>query len=189
MITLNNQYAVVLDACVLAPMPLCDTLLRLAEEPAFFAPKWSQPILDEVGNYLRRKKHPYSEDQITYRLAKMNEAFEEAMVDGFESLIPCMDGMDRDPNDRHVLAAAVRCGADAIITSNVRDFPKAALDRYGVELMTPDEFLVNQYHFDPETVLDKLKEQSVAVGCELRALLATLGLVAPQFAELANTPL
>jgi len=40
MIAQRNQYIAVLDTCVLAPMPLCDTLLRLAEDPAFYLPKW-----------------------------------------------------------------------------------------------------------------------------------------------------
>lgn len=30
---------VVLDACVLIPMPLADTLLRMAEEPRLYSPK------------------------------------------------------------------------------------------------------------------------------------------------------
>ena len=47
-----DQYVVLLDACVLAPMPVCDTLLRLAEEPAFYAPKWSWEILEEVSRTL-----------------------------------------------------------------------------------------------------------------------------------------
>lgn len=41
MIALSSQYTVVLDTCVPVPMPLCDTLLRLAEEPELYVPKWS----------------------------------------------------------------------------------------------------------------------------------------------------
>ena len=49
-----NQYVAVLDTCVLAPMPVCDTLLRLAEEPAsFYAPKWSADILTELRSTLK----------------------------------------------------------------------------------------------------------------------------------------
>ena len=54
-LTQDNEYAVVLDACVLAPMPLCDTLLRLAEDPSMYRPLWSGNILQEVGNVLQNK--------------------------------------------------------------------------------------------------------------------------------------
>jgi hypothetical protein len=50
----DNEYVVLLDACVLVPMPLCDTLLRLAEEPAFYRPLWSEEILREVGDALEK---------------------------------------------------------------------------------------------------------------------------------------
>jgi hypothetical protein len=49
------KYTVVLDACVLVPMPLCDTLLRLAEQPATYCPLWSEQILLEVGDALEKK--------------------------------------------------------------------------------------------------------------------------------------
>jgi len=54
-LTPDNEYAVVLDACVLVPMPLCDTLLRLAEEPAMYRPMWSEEILQEVGAALEKR--------------------------------------------------------------------------------------------------------------------------------------
>jgi hypothetical protein len=47
-LTLDNEYAAVLDACVLVPMPLCDTLLRCAEDPGLFRALWSEQILEEV---------------------------------------------------------------------------------------------------------------------------------------------
>jgi len=75
----NNEYAVLLDACVLAPMPLCDTLLRLAEHPAFFRPLWSEKILEEVGNVLEQKLG-YSQPQRERRLAAMRRAFPESVV-------------------------------------------------------------------------------------------------------------
>src|SRR6266851_2001183 len=54
MIGQTSQYIAVLDTCVLAPMPLCDTLLRLAEIPAFYIPKWSDDILRELRSTLQR---------------------------------------------------------------------------------------------------------------------------------------
>jgi hypothetical protein len=54
-LTQDNEYAALLDACVLVPMCLCDTLLRLAEEPAMYRPLWSNEILQEVGTALETK--------------------------------------------------------------------------------------------------------------------------------------
>ena len=49
---MRADYRVLLDACVLIPMPLADTLLRMAETPRLYLPKWSQPIMDEVTRNL-----------------------------------------------------------------------------------------------------------------------------------------
>lgn len=115
MIALSNQCIAILDTCVLAPMPLCDTLLRLAEDPAFHIPRWTDDILRELRSTLVRMG--YNESQATRRVTAMETAFEDARVTGYECLVA---SMTNDPKDRHVLAAAVRCGAHAIITDNVR---------------------------------------------------------------------
>jgi hypothetical protein len=84
-------------------MPVADTLLRLAEEPAFYSPRWSEEILEEVGRTLSTK-FAYSGKQVRRRIEAMNAAFPEALVTGYESLV---DSMTNDPKDRHVIAAAV----------------------------------------------------------------------------------
>jgi hypothetical protein len=66
MITRTNAFVVILDTCVLAPMPLCDTLLRLAEDPAFYMPRWSAGILDELRRVLLRMQ--YSSAQAERRI-------------------------------------------------------------------------------------------------------------------------
>jgi hypothetical protein len=76
MLSTPNQYIALLDACVLAPMPLCDLLLRLAEVPAFFVPRWSAEILQEVSATLKR--FGYSDEQAERRLIAMRSAFEDA---------------------------------------------------------------------------------------------------------------
>ena len=69
----------------------------------------------------------------------MNQAVPDALVSGYEDLI---DGLTLpDADDRHVLAAAIRCGASVIVTFNERDFPKDLLAAYGVEVQHPDEFI------------------------------------------------
>ncbi|MCC6362388.1 MAG: PIN domain-containing protein [Bryobacterales bacterium] len=62
-----------------------------------------------------------------------------------------------DPNDRHVLAAAIRGRADVIVTRNVRDFPADVLDRFGIESQHPDEFVVHLLDLAPGSVLNAVR--------------------------------
>jgi hypothetical protein len=66
----------------------------------------------------------------------------EARVEGFETLVALVTN---DPGDRHVIAAAVKCGAEAIVTFNLRHFPDAALDTWNIGAQHPDEFVVHLY--------------------------------------------
>jgi predicted nucleic acid-binding protein len=147
-LTQDNEYAAVLDACVLVPMPLCDTLLRLAEDPAMYRPLWGEQILQEVGAALINKLR-YTEAQRDRRLQMMREAFPEAVVhipDGFASPLACIP----DENDRHVLAAAICGHANAIVTRNMKHFPDECLKQFDILCQTPDDFLASP-SISPET--------------------------------------
>jgi hypothetical protein len=109
---------VVLDACVLIPMPLADTLLRLASDPRLYLPKWTDHIMAEVSRNLQ-ENFGLSAEQTAYRESEIRRHFGEAWVEGYEDLIP---SMTKHEKDRHVLAAAVRCGAETIVTYNLKDF-------------------------------------------------------------------
>lgn len=181
----GNEYSVVLDACVLVPMPLCDTLLRLAEDPALYRPFWSERILEEVGTALREKLQ-YGEEQSKRRINAMRLAFPEALVrlsPDFEDGLTCIP----DEDDRHVLACAIRSGADAIVTSNIRDFPEECLAEWGLVRQTPDDFLVHQHHLNPGLVLDDLDNQAAAIGKEREHILERLKLLAPRFVSLISS--
>lgn len=143
--------------------------LRLAEEPAFFVPRWSADILRELRSTLR--KFGYSDEQADRRLAAMGTAFEDAEVTGYQCL---QSAMTNHPKDRHVLAAAVRCGAHAIISDNKKDFPEDALAPYDLDCLTSDEFLVHQFHLAPEMVIDKLLRQAKKRSVSLVGLLMRL---------------
>ena len=74
----------------------------------------------------------------------------DALVTGFEDLI---EGVQLpDPDDRHVLAAAIRGKADVIVTANLRDFPADVLGQFGIEPQHPDEFIVSLLDLAPELV-------------------------------------
>ncbi len=153
MIAPGNGYIAVLDTCVLAPMPLCDTLRRMG----------------------------YSAEQASRRIDAMEAAFEDAGVTGYEELIGTMTN---DVKDRHVLAAAVRCGAHAVVTQNVRHFPAESARMYDLEVLTPDAFLVHQFHVNHQLLRQRLEAQAEALGGTMDALLNKLARFAPACVQL-----
>lgn len=157
-----------LDTCVLAPMPVADTLLRLAEGRASYIPKWSPDILQELNRTLTGRFR-CSQAQADRRIGEMKREFPDAMVTGYESLIAAMTN---DPKDRHVLAAAVKCRAHVIVSDNVKHFPKASVADYKLKCLTADDFLAQQYQVNPDALLDVLVKQAVDNGCTLRQLLS-----------------
>lgn len=180
--TQENEYAAVLDACVLVPMALCDCLLRLAESPGLYRPLWSDDILQELARALKEdfKKTP---EEIAWRLERMKLAFPEAMVVFPQELLTAADCLP-DKNDRHVLAAAIMSRASAIVTQNTKHFPKECLEKFGVICQSADEFLVDQYHLAWPLVLDKLNDQAAAISQTRRVVVSNLKLTAPEFCKL-----
>lgn len=173
-------FVVILDACVLVPHPPFDTLLRAADA-GLYEPRWSAQILDEVERTLVHKMG-VDRARAAGRIVAMQRAFPHAQVDGHENLIAAMRN---DPKDRHVLAAAVRAGAGAIVTANLKDFPPAALDAYDVEALHPDDFLLDLLDLDLPAVLRSLEEQAEAYvdpPLSLRDLRCHLSATVPKFA-------
>jgi hypothetical protein len=115
------------------------------------------------------KKFGYAEQQVVYRIDQMQAAFPEAIVDGYRGLI---DAMKNDAKDRHVLAAAIKCGADCIVSSNKKHFPESALKPFELECFSADEFLVRQYHRNPDLFITILKKQAADINWTLPQLLA-----------------
>ena len=172
-------YQVILDACVLVNAALRDTLLRIAELPRLYLPRWSQDIMLETTRTLETRLG-LTRDQTSYLVGELRKHFEDAWVEGYEPFIPVMAN---HPKDRHVLAAAVRCGAQTIITLNLKDFPEAALSPWDIEAQSPDEFLVHQYYLAPEVVAQKLQEQA-ARHRGIDRLLAIHSKIVPEFVTL-----
>lgn len=150
------SFSVVLDTCVLYPAHLCDTLLRLAEL-GLYRVLWSEDILEELSRNLRDRG--IDGDAVDRRLSEMSGAFPDAAVHGYTGLI---DSMRCDPKDRHVLAAAVRADSGAIVTFNTRDFPDHALTEFQIEVVHPDEFLLDTLDLAPRIVIDELAAQAAA---------------------------
>jgi hypothetical protein len=133
-----DTFTVVFDACVLYPFALRDVLVQLATTDLFrgrrsrdIHDEWMAAVLDQNPHITRGRL------ERTRQL--MDEHVLDAVVTGYEPLI---SGITLpDPKDRHVVAAAIRCGAQVIVTKNLRDFPESALGPLGIEAQHPDEFV------------------------------------------------
>ena len=64
-----------------------------------------------------------------------------------------------DLNDRHVLAAAIKCNAAVIVTYNLEDFPNAALKPYDIDSQDPDTFICHLLDLNPALVCTAAKRQ------------------------------
>lgn len=149
-----SRYTALLDANVLFPKLQCDALLSLAHA-GLYAAKWSADIEAE---WLRTRlaKFPGSEEANDEKARVMRDAIPDYLVVGYEKFIDCLDLPD--PNDRHVLAAAIVGHADAIVTNNLKDFPAEALEPHCIEVQSPDVFIVNQLTLHQPRALAALRK-------------------------------
>jgi len=145
-------FIVVVDANVLFPLTLRDTVLRAAAA-GFYQLRWSAEILDEMERNLVSTGTMPANKAARLREA-MEKYFPEAEVTGYEPLIPAMRN---EAKDRHVVAAAVKAGAQVITSANLKDF--APLPD-GIEAQSPDEFLCNLFDLDPNGFIEVLREQA-----------------------------
>lgn len=143
--SVSDRFVVVLDANVLYPYRMRDALLRFAEAGLFRA-RWSPAILDEWRRSLLAR-HPELEGSIHAQIRAMARAFPESCVTGGDALITSLDLPDA--NDRHVLATAIRTGAEHIVTENLKDFPDGALEPFGITAVTADDFLSSTFELYP----------------------------------------
>lgn len=113
-------FTVVYDANVLYPAPLRDLLVRIGMAGVVRV-KWTDEILDEVFRNILANRPDLSMERLARTRSLMNDAIRDVRVDGHQTLIDSLHLPD--PDDRHVLAAAIHCGAQSIITHNLKDFP------------------------------------------------------------------
>ncbi len=124
-----------------------------------------------------------SRDKASTLRALMERAFPEAEVYGFEPLVPAMQN---EAKDRHVAAAALKAGAQVIVTSNLKHF---TLLPEGIEAQSPDEFLCNLFDLDPDALIEVLREQAsdlVKPPMTFEQILDRLARVVPEFVEAAR---
>jgi len=148
---MSSHFTVVYDACVLYPAPLRDLLMHLALSDLFRA-RWSDMIHEEWMRSVRANRPDLSPERLEHTRQLMNRAVRACVVTRFEHLIPSITLPD--PDDRHVVAAAIHAGASLIVTFNLKDFPPEALAVYNLTAQHPDDFIVDLLDLQPAGVLE-----------------------------------
>lgn len=153
-------YVVVYDACVLYPAALRDLLVRIAQTGIVRA-RWSESILDECFENILKNRDDLNSAALARTRELMNNAVRDCIVSGYERIIPNLELPD--PNDRHVLAAAIRASAQGIVTFNLGHFPEAQLAEYDIEARHPDDFVLDMIGLGPATIVRVITEQAAAL--------------------------
>lgn len=154
------NFVALFDACVLYPAQLRDLLLRVALSDTFKA-RWTERIHDEWMRNLRQNRPDIPPERLQRTRALMDRAIPDCLVTDYE---PFIDQVSLpDPEDRHVLAAAIRCHAGVIVTLNLRDFPDEVVAPYGISIQHPDEFLAHLFDLRPAVVCTAFREMRAAL--------------------------
>jgi predicted nucleic acid-binding protein len=150
----------VYDACVLYPAPLRDLLVRVALAGLVRA-HWTDQIHDEWTRNVLANRPELAASSIERSRRLMDAHVHDALVVGYENLIPGLTLPD--PDDRHVLAAAVHSGAGVVVTFNLSDFPPTALAPHSIEAVHPDEFVMRMLDGQPRTTCEAVRQQRLAL--------------------------
>lgn len=102
------------------------------------------------------------------------------MVTGYERITASLEKM-KDPDDRHVLAAAIRGHATTIVTFNVNDFPPESLQPWALEVRHPSDYLLTLYSISPAVVVKKLGDIALKKKTDMESLLIKFGASCPGF--------
>ena len=146
---MSSRFTVVYDACVLYPAPLRDLLMRLALADLYRA-RWTDAIHNEWIRALLARRPDLKREDLERTRELMNLHVRDSLVTGFEPLIPSVELPDAD--DRHVVAAAIHCGASLILTFNLNDFPSAHLEPHNLAAQHPDDFIADLLDVHPARV-------------------------------------
>jgi len=155
----SSRFTAVLDANVLFPIVLRDYLIWLSIYD-LYTPKWSGKLLEEFVSIFQKRKMNLSTKQIHRQVQLLNKACPNALVEKYEKLVSSVNLPDE--NDRHVVAAAIKCNANVIVTYNHKDFPEKYLDSVGLSAVNPDSFIADMIDLSPEKCCDAFREMVLA---------------------------
>jgi len=154
--TENSKTIAVLDACVLYSAFMRDILLNLAEQ-GIYEPKWSEIITDEWLRNLLKNRSDLKETNLGRTIRFMNHFFPYANTINFDQHMPIIQLPDTD--DRHVVACAIQCEAEVIVTTNLKDFPSDELAKFGITPQHPDDFICDLFATKKEAAITAFKVQ------------------------------
>lgn len=172
-----SQLAVVYDACVLYPAPLRDLLMHLAVADVIRA-RWTDEIHDEWTRNVLKNRPDLKPEQLQRTRDLMNRHVRDCLVTDYQQLTPSLSLPD--PNDCHVLAAAIACQAQQIVTYNLKDFPGNVLSQYGIVASHPDAFVESLLQLDPEAVCLAMKRQRASLRNPPKSVAEFLGILEQQ---------
>lgn len=178
---------------MLYPAPLRDLLMRLAVCDLFRA-RWTTRIHDEWMRSLLAKRPDLTSEQLERTRDLMDASVPDCLVTGYEGLEEHLTLPD--PDDRHVVAAAILCKAGTIVTFNLKDFPAAVLEPLGITAQHPDEFIEHAFGISPSAVIRAVHDHRASLkhppmmvddlfnGYMKQGLVRTVSLLRPHTAQL-----
>jgi len=154
--TEDSKTIVVLDACVLYSAFMRDILLNLAEQ-GIYEPKWSDIITDEWLRNLLQNRPDLKEANLRRTIGFMEQEFTNPSITNFEHHIPSIQLPD--PDDRHVVACAIQCEAEIIVTFDMKDFPVEELQKFGITPKHPDDFVCDLFEKNTKAAITAFNVQ------------------------------
>lgn len=145
---------VLLDANILYSASLRDIFIRLGRIGLYQA-KWTEQIHQEWMDALLRERPTLTSEKLEVLRQLIDKAIPDCKISNYRQIIPDLDLPD--PDDRHVLAAAISGNCQIIITQNIKDFPQTVLNQYDIEAIHPDDFLVELLDTYPGQVYSVIK--------------------------------
>ena len=142
------------------PATTRSVLMYLAQRRAF-RPLWSDLVHTEWTTALLRNRRDLNPDSVARTRALLEAHVHDANVVGYEHMISTL--ALPDPNDRHVLAAAIHGEANVIVTVNLGDFPSPALAPYNLVAQHPDIFITGLLDADPQAAVSAFAADRAAM--------------------------
>jgi predicted nucleic acid-binding protein len=151
---MHRHFTALYDACVLYPATLRNLLIQLARTGLYRA-RWTEQIHDEWSRSLLRDKPDIGHAKLAMLREQINDAVPDCLITGYEPRIQTLQLPD--PDDRHVLAAAIHAHAQVIITTNLRHFPDDALQPHAITAQHPDRFVLRLLDLDPNATIEAFR--------------------------------
>ena len=146
---------ILVDACVLHSA-CCRDILIQCDIDGHFRLRWTKLILAETQHSILRRRPDLNSTQIRRTFKLMNRACPDALQISDKQPHPRLNLPD--PNDNHILAAAINTNSEIILTFNLKDFPSGILNQYKIKAQHPDDWLNKFYQSKPSDLLSSLEK-------------------------------